>query len=253
MTLMYLKALVCKALFREFSYYASLSDNTVDITFFEWGLHDKVGALSKVLQDEIDRIDSGNDIHTSYPPYDLPFDGILIGYGLCSNGVVGLSSQKYPLVIPRAHDCITLLLGSKERYDKEFTKAKGTFWLSPGWIESSRIPGRKDRQWLFETFCEKHDKRIAEKLVELNDTWMDAYTRLAVIEWPVFSGKTFLDTAKVTALEGAEYVGLSYEILKGNSGLVQDLFSGHWDAERFLVVPPGKTIKASYDENVITY
>ncbi len=53
-----------------------------------------------MLQEEINKIDATEDLHTSYPPYDLPFDGILIGYGLCSNGVVGLSSQKYPLIMP---------------------------------------------------------------------------------------------------------------------------------------------------------
>ena len=38
---------------------------------------------------------------------------VLIGYGLCGNGVVGLSSGRCRLVIPRVDDCIGICLGSK--------------------------------------------------------------------------------------------------------------------------------------------
>jgi len=38
-------------------------------------------------------------------------------------------------VVPRAHDCITLLLGSKERYAKLFGERPGTYWYSAGWLE----------------------------------------------------------------------------------------------------------------------
>ena len=63
------------------------------------------------------------------------FEAILIGYGLCSNGIMGISSNKYKLVIPRAHDCITFLLGSKEKYSKYFTDMPGTYWYTMSWIE----------------------------------------------------------------------------------------------------------------------
>lgn len=251
--MLYLKALICKALFREFSYYAALSENAIDITFFEWGLHDKVGTLSGVLQEEIDTIDAGDDLHTSYPPYERPFDGILIGYGLCSNGVIGLSSKKHHLIIPRAHDCITLLLGSKERYIAEFSKQSGTFWLSPGWVESSRVPGAKDREWLFSKFCEKYDEESARMMVEMNDEMIGAYSRLALIEWPEFTEKEFLRATKEAAFESAEGSGLQSEVLEGDSTLIRDLLSGTWDEERFLVVPPGETVKASYDDKIIGY
>ncbi|MCL2528974.1 MAG: DUF1638 domain-containing protein [Coriobacteriia bacterium] len=249
----YLKALVCKALFREFSHFAALSENIIDISFFEYGLHNRVGALNEVLKKEIELIDSGEDLHTSYPPYGLPFEGILIGYGLCSNGVVGLSSQHYPLVIPRAHDCITLLLGSKERYDTLFHDQPGTYWLSPGWVECERIPGTKEREFFLRRYADKYDEETAEMLADMGEEWIKAYTRLAVIEWPEFAGSGFAEATKKLARESAEYSSLAYEELKGNSKLLQDFLSGNWDEEHFLVVPPGKTVKASYDEGVITY
>lgn len=251
--MLHLKVLACKSLFRELSFYAALSNNVVDISYFEWGLHNKVGALSTVLQSEIDAVDAGGDIHTSYPPYDQDFDGILIGYGLCSNGVVGLSSSRYPLVIPRAHDCITLLLGSQERYDAEFAKEGGTYWLSPGWIESSRIPGARDKEWLYNKFCEKYDEEQARMMADMNDEWMSNYARLALIEWPEFNERAFSQKAKEIGVQSAASVNMTFEALQGDSALIQDFLEGNWDEERFLVVPPHKKVKASYDKGVITY
>jgi len=36
------------------------------------------------------------------------YDALLMGYGLCNNGIVGLTTKSIPLVIPRGHDCITV-------------------------------------------------------------------------------------------------------------------------------------------------
>jgi len=39
------------------------------------------------------------------------------------------------MVIPRVHDCISLLLGSRRQYDSEFDQFPGTYYLSKGWKE----------------------------------------------------------------------------------------------------------------------
>jgi hypothetical protein len=33
-------------------------------------------------------------------------------------------------VLPRAHDCVTVLLGSRERYTREHAAAPATYWYS---------------------------------------------------------------------------------------------------------------------------
>ena len=53
-------------------------------------------------------------------------DYILLGYGLCSRRTAGLTTDHTPLVIPSAHDCITLFLGSSKRYTKRFEESLGT-------------------------------------------------------------------------------------------------------------------------------
>ena len=118
--------ITCEVLFREVCLCASKCKNIVDITFMPKGLHD-IGEsrMSKELQDEIDRADGAK------------YEAILLCYALCNNGIRGLHS-KLPIIAPRAHDCITLLLGSRRRYDSYFHENSGTFFNSPGWIERER-------------------------------------------------------------------------------------------------------------------
>ena len=54
------------------------------------------------------------------------YDAILMGYGLCNNGLAGIVARHIPIVLPRAHDCITLFMGSRERYITYFNDHPGS-------------------------------------------------------------------------------------------------------------------------------
>ena len=60
---------------------------------------------------------------------------ILLGYGLCGKGLEGVVARGIPLILPRMHDCISLLLGSAKVYAERFMADPGTYYYSPGWIE----------------------------------------------------------------------------------------------------------------------
>ena len=47
---------------------------------------------------------------------DKPGATIVLGYGLCSNAVLGLKTENATLVVPRVDDCIAMLLGSNEAF-----------------------------------------------------------------------------------------------------------------------------------------
>jgi len=98
------KLIGCEILFREICHCASVSKNIIDVVFMQKGLHD-VGEekMSAALQEKIDETDVN------------AYNAILLCYGLCNYGTKGLRAA-LPIIIPRAHDCITLLLGSKEKY-----------------------------------------------------------------------------------------------------------------------------------------
>ena len=159
---MRLKFIVCKALQREAYYCASRSVNVVDVVMMPQGLHGEPDTLRRQVQREVNRI---HDIQ------DRPYDAILLGYGLCSNGIADIQAPEIPIIVSRAHDCITLLLGSKEQYQSYFESHKGIYWYSPGWIENSLQPGKERYEKTLKSYTEKYGEDNAEYLMRMEQNW----------------------------------------------------------------------------------
>ncbi len=134
---MRLLLLGCGLLLRELSDAIVRSPHLVDARFLPAGLHD-TGAKSmrQRLQQEIDSPEASD------------YDAIVLGYGLCGMGTAGLKARGVRLVVPRAHDCITLLMGSREKYSEYFNANNGVYFRSVGWMERGRETARSTRrQW----------------------------------------------------------------------------------------------------------
>lgn len=255
---MRLKLIACKALSRELSYLSSLSESNIDITFIRQGYHCAPDVLRRTLQQEIDSVESGLDPHTNelggnsdrISPYNKEdFDAILIGYGLCSNGIVGLHSKKHTLVIPRGHDCITFFLGSKERYAEYFNTLPGCYWYTASWIENAEMPCESSVQRQIEFYKEKgYDEEDLEFFLEEMNGWTKSYKNAAYIKMPFFDKDELQEFAK----NAADYYQWKYNLLEGDMSLMKQFLAGEWDHEKFLVVPPGYKVVASNDENIIT-
>ena len=240
-----LKLIACKALYREFCLITATSTNFVDVTYLQQGLHDTPKLLNQVLQHEIDKIDNGEDVYSYRPRFGNDFDAVLLGYGLCSNGIIGLSSKKYKLVVPRSDDCIGLLLGSLQRYRRYFEKYYGTYWYTPSWIENAYTPSEQMEKRLVEEYTQKYGEDNAKYLVEM-ELMLKNYNRAAYIAWQELQSPAHEEYAK----KAAEHFGWDFDRLEGEKGMLKDFIDGNWD-ERFLVVPPGKRIEAEYEGNLI--
>jgi len=157
-------AIVCDVMKDEFTRYKNDTDNSLECVFLEQHLHNTPDVMNKKLQEVIDGVD-GN------------YDKILLGYGLCSNGVVNLKSEKHEIIIPKVDDCISLFLGSREKYIEEFRKDPATYYLCRGWIEYGGDPyrgyllwtGQENRipeSWLGnrKVYGQKYDREMAEFL-----------------------------------------------------------------------------------------
>jgi len=227
--------LACRVLWRELNYYSALSPHDVIITYLEQGLHNTPERLRSTLQEHIDRPAQGQ------------CNAILLGYGLCSNGIVGLHARSVPLVVPRAHDCITFLLGSKERYREYFDRHPGTYWYSPGWIDCSDMPGPDRIEKTFRAYCEKYGEENARYLMERTEDWYRKYNNVAYVDLGFGEAAPFKDYAR----RCAQSLGWNYDELRGDPALVQRFVNGEWSAEDFLVVEPGQEIAGDYNSPTI--
>lgn len=225
---MRLQFIACKVLQKEAYLCAARSKNTVDVVLMEQGLHLYPDKLRCEVQKTLDRTSDiqGRD-----------YDASLLGYGLCSNGITGLSA-KIPIVVPRGHDCITLLLGSKEKYKEYFDSHRGVYWYSPGWIETSTQPGKERYERTLREYKEKYGQDNAEYLMNMEQNWMKEYNWAAYIDW----GFANSQEEKEYTRHCAEYLGWKYDELKGDQCLMQRFVDGVWNENEFLIIRPGEKI-----------
>ncbi len=224
----------CHVLWREFCHLASLSHNTFDFRFLEQGLHNTPDTLREELQRAIDAVDQG-------------WEAILLGYGLCSNGIAGIVARDTKLVVIRSHDCITFLLGSKERYREYFDSHPGTYWYSPGWIDGGSQPGKERYEGTLQSYIEKYGEDNAQYLMEMEQGWFKKYSNAAYVD--LGFGNT--QRHKEYTRQCADWLGWRYDELAGNNELMTNFLEGQWNAEDFLIVEPGHKVIAVYDERII--
>jgi len=194
----------------------------------EQGLHDEPDKLRSEVQKALDNT---CDIQGR------PYDASLLGYGLCSNGIIGLSA-KIPIVAPRGHDCITLLLGSKDKYQEYFDSHRGVYWYSPGWIESGKQPSEERYEKMLKEYKEKYGDDNAQYLMEVEQKWIKEYNWATYIDWGLADSDEYKNYTK----RCAEFLHWNYDELKGSPILMQKLVDGQWDDGEFLVIKPGHKI-----------
>jgi hypothetical protein len=179
----------------------------------EFGLHNTPDKLHSELQQAIDETDGDVDV-------------ILLGYGMCSKGAVGLESRRFKLIIPKLDDCIGLFLGSREAYGAQLRSTPGTFFLTKGWIECGDDP--------YTEYLKMAEKYGPEKAMRMEKLVIKHYTRVAFID----TGEPDMDKYREYAQREAAFFGLNYEEIQGSDDLIRKLLGGEWGDE-FVVVEPG--------------
>jgi hypothetical protein len=193
------------------------------VTFMDYGLHRVPGKMTWTLQDAIDNL--------AEPSL------VVLGYGLCGNGLNGIQAGVHTLLVPRTDDCIAILLGSRQAYMREFEATPGTYYLSKGWLESGSHPLKE-----YQECAQKYGPVEAEWIM---DQQYQHYERLVLVA----HSQGDLDRYRPSAQEVARYCerwGMRYEEILGSDDYVRRLVEAAAAPEKadgdFLVIPPGGEI-----------
>ncbi len=230
----------CRILTRELSFLASRSKNQIDFTWLGRGLHNTPEKLRQRICDVLD------DLYRQFDEKELEFrpDYIVLGYGLCSNAVVGVPCKDIPIVVPRTDDCIALFMGSQKRYLEEFEKADGAYWLNSNWIEQSiRLVSGEDmkrRRWL--EYAERFGEDNADYLIEVESSWEKNYSTLGYIRSEVYDDPANLEAAK----QEAENKNWRLREIDDDLRMLRMVVEGTWNEKEFLILKPGERIAADY-------
>jgi hypothetical protein len=202
------------------------------LTFFDYGLHALPKNLRQTIQQAIDSIEQPSLI--------------VLGYGLCGNGLDSINAGKHYLLIPRTDDCIAMLLGSYKAYRHEISTEPGTYYLSKGWLEAGTNP-LSESQALEKKYGD-------ETAAWLMDTQYHHYRRLVMLA----CNQQELEAYRPKALEVADFCyrwGMRYEEMLGSDEYVQrlvalavslkhaeELPSDEAGRGDFLIIPPSDVL-----------
>lgn len=228
--------IACRVLDAEIDALAGDAAHIVRREFFEMGLHDQPAILRSRLAGAIERAEADPAVQT-----------IVLVYGLCGTALVDLAPRRCPLVVARAHDCLTLFLGGKERYAACMHAEPGTYWYSPGWNRERRVPGPDREAKLRAEYTEKFGAEEAEALIEMERATFAHHTCAAYTDLRLPGD----DEQRRYAKRCAEFLGWRFEYHAGDTALLRDLLHGPWDDARFLVVQPGRRIAHAADASIL--
>jgi len=170
------------------------------VTFLDYGLHASPKNLRKTLQAEIDSITTPSLI--------------VLGYGMCGNGLKDIQSGIHTLLMPKTDDCIAIFLGSDEAYRTEFNTNPGTYYLTGGWLEAGSDPLKE-----YEKYVEKYGQKTADFV--MNEQYKN-YKRIALVGHSDEDLSAYRERAMLVA-EYAKRWGMTYHEISGSDAYVRKL------------------------------
>jgi hypothetical protein len=190
----------------------------IPVIWVDRGYHNEPTRLRAVLQERIDWVE------------DRGAKTVLLAFGLCGNGAVGLRTRSATLAMPRFDDCINFMLKHGERMQRGLSKA-GVMYLTRGWSqdEAATVIGLRERYAL------KYGERRANIIMR---HMFEGYKAVSLIDNGCYDVDSVMPIACATARE----LGVCTRVDEGGNEVLEKLLSGRWDDD-ILVVEPGRALE----------
>ncbi len=209
MTYKRIKLLFCDVFQEEMALLAPPTE--YDIEYLAMGLHYHPHKLHQEISEALART-SG---------YSL----VILGFGLCGGALTGIKAPDCPVVIPRVHDCLPVLLGSRNKYNELQKTDKQTFYFSGGWVEGERMIIQE-----YERSCVQFGPGKAFRIFRM---MFENYRRMMYIH----TGHPRTTSTLQKTKEFAGIFNLPCLETMGNLEYLRKLVYGPWDEENFVTVP----------------
>jgi hypothetical protein len=201
------------------------------VTVLDYGLHRVPKKLTWSVQEAIDNIQAPSLV--------------VLGYGLCGNGLNDIRANQHTLLVPRTDDCIAILLGSHKSYMREFDAEPGTYYLTKGWLESGSNPLQEYKECLA--------KYGADQAMWIMDQQYQHYKRLLLVTHSQADMEKYRPQAQEVA-RFCERWGMRYEETVGSEDYVRNLVEvsvalakgaeiSNQSKSEFVIIPPGGQIQ----------
>jgi Protein of unknown function (DUF1638). len=187
---------------------------TYDTIWMSSDLHINPDYLRAALQEEIDK-------HQDC-------DMILLAYGNCGKGLIGLVSENTELAFLRSEDCIHMLLHKK----KGLKTLRGeTYFITKGWMQ-----GKKSIKEEYHYAINKYGPKRAEMIMEI---MFKNYESLMMIDDGAYDLENWIHCARHLS----QVLKLDFVITSGDVELLEMFLSLDWD-HQVVIIHSGHPITA---------
>ena len=206
--------ITCKTLEEELTLAMKNTGLEFPVEYIESGLHERPKKLAEAVLERFEAVKA---------------DRVLLCIGQCGNSLIGLSAGDFELIMPKVDDCLSMLLGSTQKKTR-LSMEDRAFFLTKGWLK-----GESTIMSEFKRLCDEYDSEIALEI--LGDMYAN-YRTIGLVD----TGTSPMDELFEKTEELAGLLGFERKVYPGTTDYIEQLLTGPWNTDRFVIKKPFETI-----------
>ena len=206
--------ITCRTLETEVRRAMNNTGRFLPVTYLESGLHTRPRKLTDALTELFREVKA---------------ERVLLCIGQCGNALIGLRAGDFEMISPKVDDCLSLLIGSTRKKANISFKDRA-FFITSGWLK-----GESTIMSEFKRLCDEYDSEIALEI--LGDMYANYRTIGLVDTGTAPMDELFEKTEELTGL-----LGFERKVYPGTTDYIEQLLTGPWDTDRFVIKKPFETI-----------